>query len=517
MTRKIIIFQIKQKQKSIFNLLKNNKNESKNLVKKCAFKRFKFACEYSKENILAKKNNYKNLFCKILYTKCGIISLKNFLLNKKINKEQQRINKKKAKFLNIKINTKFFINELKRKIKIKKIENKYNNHLLNQNYILFFKSVAISMQKTSLYKQKNIQAKNFYLINLIKKNFFLWKKNAKIKQDINNKKLRRKIIGKIFINNLRINLYEQKLLGMKYNQILLKKYYFNRLRRTVHFVINNKIAKLKFISKYIFLWKEISHTIRINKFNGLILFSSKIYPKLFLSYIYKLKKIFIFKFKQKNICLLQNEIINTKVANFKFNIQSRLKKNIFLELKYNFIINHSLKKRNLIKKKKIFELIKLNKNKGMSKELKQYEADKLYIKHMKLKIKQCLNNWRFLSNETIVKINEMRNKFLKKKIFIFLKIFLYKNKKRENKIATKFRTYFLYYNFFLMIKKHNYIIKREKKIINGVQRLINENELDYKYWAFKSIYNNFLVENFIKQRNLRLKTKIFYLLKMLCS
>jgi hypothetical protein len=55
----------------------------------------------------------------------------------------------------------------------------------------------------------------------------------------------------------------------------------------------------------------------------------------------------------------------------------------------------------------------------MSKELKQYEADKLYIKHMKLKIKRCLNNWRFLSNETIVKINDMRNKILKKKILFF--------------------------------------------------------------------------------------------------
>ena len=33
MTRKIIIFQIKQKQKSIFNIFKKNKNESKNLVK----------------------------------------------------------------------------------------------------------------------------------------------------------------------------------------------------------------------------------------------------------------------------------------------------------------------------------------------------------------------------------------------------------------------------------------------------------------------------------------------------
>ena len=91
------------------------------------------------------------------------------------------------------------------------------------------------------------------------------------------------------------------MIGMNYNNFLLKKYYFNRLRRTVHYLINNRIAKLKFISKYIFLWKEISHNTRINKFNGLVLFSEKIYPNLYYSYINKMKKIFIYKFKQRNI------------------------------------------------------------------------------------------------------------------------------------------------------------------------------------------------------------------------
>ena len=517
MTKKIIIFQIRQKQRFIFNILKKNKSESHNMIKKCAFRRFKFACDYSKEEFISKNTSFNNLYCRILYTKCGIISLKNFLLNKKITKEQKKINNNKTKFLNIKNNSKFLFNELKQEIKIKKINYKYIKYILNQNYIIFFKSLAISMQKRASYKQKNIQAKNFYLFNLVKKNFFLWKKRVEIKKENNNKKLRRKIIGKILINNLRNNLYEQKVIGMNYHYFLLKKYYFNRLRRTVHYLINNKIAKLKFVSKFIFLWKEIANKIRINKFNGLSLFVDKIYPKLSISYVYKMKKIFLLKFKQKNIYLLQSEIISTKIENFKSKTWLILKRNIFFELKYNYIINRMAKKRNLMKKKKIFSLIKQNKNKGMSKELKQFEADKIYIKHMKLRIKKCINNWRFLSNETTIKVTEMQNKIYKKKIFNFLKVFCYKNKKRELKISIKFRTYFLYYNFFLMMKTHTQIMKREKKIIQGVQRLINENELDYKYWAFKSLYNNLMVENFIKQRNLRLKTKMFYLLKMLCS
>jgi hypothetical protein len=269
------------------------------------------------------------------------------------------------KLLNIKLNSKVFINEIRKEIKIKKILFKYNNYMLNQSYISFFKSVAISMQKRASYKQKNLEAKNLYLITLIKKVFYKWIKYHRNKKDINTKKIRRKVIGKILINNLRNNLNEQRLIGMNYNILLLKKYYFNRLRRTVHYIINYKIARLKFISKYIFLWKEIAHNVRINKFNGLILFAQKIYPNLYISYIYKMKKIFIYKFKQKNIFLLQNEINTTKIENYRNKIQFRLKKNIFIELKHNYIKNKIIKKRNFSKKKKIFELIKQNKNKGM--------------------------------------------------------------------------------------------------------------------------------------------------------
>ena len=111
----------------------------------------------------------------------------------------------------------------------------------------------------------------------------------------------------------------------------------------------------------------------------------------------------------------------------------------------------------------------------------------------------------------------MKNKIYKKKILHFLRAFRFINKKRDLKISIKFRTYFLYYYFFQMLKNHTKIMKRENRIITGVQRLINENELDSKYWAFKSLYNNMLVERFIKQKNLRMKTKIFYLLKMICG
>ena len=459
---------------------------------------------------------FNNMFCKFLYAKCGIISIKHHLLNKKIQKEQNKINNNKIKILNYKHNYKVFINRIKNSIKIKKILLKYKTYIIKQNFIIFFKQVAISMQKRAALKQKIGKMRQIYLINLIKRAIKNWKKYTQYKNVLTAKLLRRKIIGKMLINNLKNNLYEQRTIGMNYHVILLRKYYFHRLRRTVHYIINYRIAKLKFVSKYIFLWREISKKTRITKYNGFILLF-QIYPKLEISYLYKMQKLFFFKFKKKNIALLQNEINITKIQNFKNYIIVKRKKYIFNEIKNNYIINKIQKKHIILAKKNVFRLIKDNKNKGMSKELKEYEADKLYIKHMKKVIKKCLNNWRYLSNDTTIKVNEMRNKIYKKKILNYLRAFRFINKKRDLKISIKFRTYFLYYYFFQMLKKHTKIMKRENRIINGVQRLINENELDSKYWAFKSLYNNMLVEKFIKAKNLRLKTKMFYLLKMLCG
>ena len=459
---------------------------------------------------------FNKMFCKFLYAKCGIISFKNYLLNKKILEEQNIIIYNKLRLFCYKNNFNFFINNIKIKIKIKKIFYNYKTFMIKQNYIIFFKQAAISMQKRAIFKQKIAQMRQIYFVNLLRKSIKKWIKFIKYKNEKNAKLLRKKILGKILINNLKNNLYEQRSIGMNYRVILLRKYYFHRLRRTVHNMINYRIAKLKFISKYIFLWKEIASKNRISKYNGIMMLS-QLYPKLQISYYFKMQKIFILKFKKKNIMLLQNEINLTKIQNFQNYSILNKKKRIFNKIKYNYFINKLQKKHILLAKKKTFNLIQDNKNKGMSKEKREHEADKLYIKHMKNVIKKCINNWLFLSNETTIKVMEMRNKIYKRKIFNYLRAFRFINKKKNLKISIKFRTYFLYYYFFQMLKLHTKIMKRENKIIKGVQKIINENELDYKYWAFQSLNNNLKVEKFIKARNLKLKTKIFYLLKMLCG
>ena len=223
------------------------------------------------------------------------------------------------------------------------------------------------------------------------------------------------------------------------------------------------------------------------------------------------------KFQKRNIILLQNIINGKKIENFQNYSIFQRKKTAFNIIKYNYIINKTLTKHNKILKNNLFTLLKTNKNKGMPKKVKEYEADKLYTKHMKNRIKKYFNNWRYLSNETTIKVKEMRNRIYKRKILNFLRAYRFINKKRSLKISIKFRTYFLYYHFFQMLKLHTKIMKRESNIIKGVQNLINEHQLDYKYWAFQSLYNNLKVERFIKEKNLRLKTKIFYLLKMLCG
>ena len=290
---------------------------------------------------------FNKMFCKFLYAKCGIISFRNYLLNKKIQKEQNIINHNKIRLIYYKTYYKYLVNHIKMKIKIKKIFSNYKILIIKQNYIVFFKQVAIAMQKRAVAKQKIAQMRQIYLVNLIKKSIKKWRKYTIYQNEKNAKLLRKKIIGKILINNLKNNLYEQRIIGMNYNVILLRKYYFHRLRRTVQYLINDRIAKLKFISKYIFLWKEIANKIRINKYNGLVMLS-QIYPKLQISYFIKMQKIFILKFKKRNIILLQNEINITKIENFKKYTIFKKKKNILLSIKYNYIINKVNKKHNLL-------------------------------------------------------------------------------------------------------------------------------------------------------------------------
>jgi hypothetical protein len=298
LTKKIIMFQIKYKQRSIFNVLKQNKELPNKLYKKFTFNKFKISCGFIKQQNLIKNNMFNNMFCKFLYAKCGIIAFKHHILNKKIQKEQNKINNNKIRVFNYRHNYKAFINHIKNRIKIKKILFKYKTYIIKQNYIIFFKQVAISMQKSAAYKQKIGQMRQIYLINLIKRAIKNWKKYTQYKNELNAKLLRRKVIGKILINNLKSHLYEQRIIGMNYNAILLRKYYFNRLRRTVHYIINYRIARLKFISKYIFLWREISKKTRISKYNGFLLLF-QIYPKLQISYFFKMQKLFFFKFKKK--------------------------------------------------------------------------------------------------------------------------------------------------------------------------------------------------------------------------
>ena len=52
---------------------------------------------------------FNNMFCKFLYAKCGIISIKNYILTKKIQKEQNVINENKMRLFYMNKNFKFFI------------------------------------------------------------------------------------------------------------------------------------------------------------------------------------------------------------------------------------------------------------------------------------------------------------------------------------------------------------------------------------------------------------------------
>ena len=458
---------------------------------------------------------FTKMFCKYLYVKCGIIFLKNNILHNKIQKQQSQLSNEKFRIFRTRNIFKNFIASVKTHAKFNKIIKKNQNFKIKQYYLNFFKNIAIRIQERAVLKHKKVQLYQNHLIYIVKKSIKIWNNYVKIKNEKLSYKLRRMIIGRIFLNNLREYSYEQRAIGENYRFILLRKYYFHRLRRATHYSINMRIAKIKFISKFIFLWKGIVKMNKIDRQTGVISLIN-ILEKLIKKSKIKNKQYALDKLKKRYMNLIINEINNNKINNFQNYQKFKSRKFAFNLIKYNYWICLVRRKKLFIMKKKVFNLIKLNKN-NCTKPLiiKKNEADKFYINHMKKLILKCIINWRYISNDTLMKLYYFQNKIYKKKIFRYLKAFRIVNKTRDLKISIKFRTYFLYYHFFQILKKNSKIMKREKNIVNGVKNMITEKELEYKDWAFESLYYNALVEKYKKQKELRLKTKIFYLLKML--
>ena len=426
------------------------------------------------------------------------ISIQNFLLYQK-----------KQLFL-------IFISKLKQNTSFNKIKLHYNIYFIQKNYVSFFKNIAKIITEKSKRKKKIHDINEYYLINLARKTIKTLYKYMLFSKEEKRKYYRRLLIGKIFIKKLK--LIHQKINNkcLFYRNLHLKKYYLRRFKRTIDLIQNNKIAKLKFISKFLLLWKKAVLINRKNKVNGILLL---------LTILENIKKrfeiiglnTFILKFKKLNAMILQNEINELKIQKFKSYLILKKKKNIFLSLKYNKIYRYIKGKRHFLLLLKCFKAMKMIKNMSIPLFLKIEEADKFYKKITLKKIKIFFKVLKNLIKKKYILINTFRTQILKAKLFKTLIINCRLNKINNDKIIRRFRKFFLLHNFFQMLKLHTLIVYRENKILTKVNRMFNIKALRLKYKIFYLLKKNMLIEQFIKKREIKIKAKVFYAIKILSS
>lgn len=114
-----------------------------------------------------------------------------------------------------------------------------------------------------------------------------------------------------------------------------------------------------------------------------------------------------------------------------------------------------------------------------------------------------------------MKIRLKRKKILKRNIFDLLLFHLSKVQSENSNLVQRFRKYYLFFNFFKMLKLNYLIGYRENTLLKKAEVMIHFHQQNYLYWGFKSIKMNWLCNRFINKKLLKLKIKVFYGLKMM--
>ena len=409
-----------------------------------------------------------------------------------------------------------YISKLKQRTNYKKISINYNIFFVKKIYISFFKNIAKIITEKSKKKKKIDDIDEYYLINLVRKTMKRLYKYMLFSKEKKNKFYRRILIGKILFKNLKIMNKQINNKYIFYRNLHLKKYYFKRLKRTVDLIQNNRIAKLKFISKYILLWKKAVLINRRNKANGILLLLKHL-EIIKENFEIKGLKTFIINFKKYNAMILKYQINELKIQKFKSYRILKQKRNLFNSLKYNKICRYLIGKRHYLLILKCFKALKMMKNMSIPLFLKIEDAEKLYRKNSLKIIKIFFKILKTSIRKKKLLVNAFRIQILKAKLFKSLIIYSKNNKKNNEKIIRRFRIFFLKHNFFQMLKLHTLIIYRENKILSKVNQILNLKALRLKNSLFHILKKNMIIERFIRQRNLRLKAKVFYVLKILSS
>lgn len=512
-TLQIVKFQIKTYYNKAFQLLKfnhyfslnDNSNYKRTLLRQfrgiCNEERFKF---HQKKEVLF-------FFSRIIKLKCVYKIIKLQLANKKQHKRLR------CHFLRYQL--KSFYHQFTAKATVLSERNnlyiQYNIFFVKRMYITFFKSVCKYISSKSKRMKKYNDATELYLFKLSIKALKKLKENVLLMQSSQGKQLRKKLLMRVFYKNLQSSVYEYNQRCNYYRCLHLKKYHFNRLARTIKAIGNHRIANLKFISKWMMLWKELILKHKRTRAEGIVLLS-RVLDKIKIKYIVKGLRMFYIRLKEKNRSILKMKINEIKCSKFIQMQINRMKMNLFQELKYNLIINKCSKRREIILIKSVFQVLKFIKDISIPMYLKEEEAMNHYKnKAYKKIVKPYVTILKKNINVNKAKVQFFRITMRKIKIVKLLKVFKSKSQKENNRRETRFRRYFLLYNYMNMMKKHSLIMYRENKILSGIKKKIAKDRLSYMKWGFRSIRNNLIVKRYKRRKMFKLIIQVFTALKMM--
>ncbi len=402
-------------------------------------------------------------------------------------------------------------------VKIKKLNKSF---LLKNLFLNFFKKTCkqIITRQTNIKKIEDIE--EFYSFKLKNKIFKKLLKATEIRQISNGKKIRKFLLRKILLENLK-EFYSFR--NKKYNfyrKLHLKKHFIKKWKFLIFMKKNIQIAKLKFISKFILNWKRSLLKIKEEK-NEASIKLIKLFEKIekknnficrkyafmkFSNFLELIKKL-LRKREKQNIFIFKREIKNKKILLqfLKINIANNkfLRKIKFIRIKYSI---------NKIRDECIYAIAKRLKKIG-----NKSKFDFFRNKFLKLKIKKFIFAIKALIKNKNEVMKQFRTYFLRKFFFNFLKNFSFEEKNNDNFLINEFKINTSKKKAFNLIKYNLFYSIRQKKILIEMDKFF----LRFKKIKLKSIFKDwkryYICKKFMKFKIIQKRIKIFYSLKYICN
>lgn len=512
-TLQLVKFQIKTYYHKAFSLLKYNhfiSSYDNRCYKRTILKNFMRIC-FEEKNKFYRKGEVYTFFTRMIKLKSVYSTFKLKLKNKK---EAKRL---RCYFLSYQFKS-FYYQFALNALALSRRNNlylQYNVFFVKRLYIIFFKSACKAISYKSKRLKKYNDATELHLYKLSLKALRKLKENVLLTQKEHGNQSRKRLIMRIYYKNLKALLNDYNRRCYYYRCLHLNKYYLNRLSRVTKALGNNRIAKFKFVSKWIMIWKEMVLKHKRTRAEGIVLLI-KLLEKIKIKYIVKALKMFYSKLKEKNRSILKMQINDIKCLKYIQLRLMKLKSNIIKEVRYNMLINRCINKKKILLTKAIFQILKFIKDTSIPMYIKEEEAVNHYKKKSYQKIvRPYINLLKKNISVNRAKFRFFRVTMLKIKIIKLLKGFKAKSKKENNRRVMRFRQYFLMYNYMNMMKKHSLILYRENKILSGIKRKIAHDRLSYMKWGFRSFRNNLIVKRCKRRKMFKLIIQVLTALKML--